>query len=231
MPSPPLVIPHLRACAWFEEEPEGLGLSPGTDRFLEVAFGQPDVAFVEPMVRRRLSRLARGFFHVAQRLAPPGDVRVVFASRHGEADRTLAILRDLAAEREVSPAAFSMSVHNAVPGLWSIVKGDHAPVTALAAGAGTFGWGLAEACGELAEAPEAPVLYVYADDRLPEPWAEGAPQPGLHAVALLLGGAEGPALTFERRDVPDAAAPEAHAFLRAWRAGAGCWGGWQGRFR
>ena len=33
------------------------------------------------------------------------------------------------------------------------------------------------------------------------------------------------------RDVPDAAAPEAHAFLRAWRAGAGCWGGWQGRFR
>jgi len=44
---------------------------------------------------------------------------MVFASRHGEADRTLAILQDLAAGAEVSPTLFSMSVHNSVPGLWS----------------------------------------------------------------------------------------------------------------
>jgi len=231
MVSTPLVIPHLRGCAWFEEEVPGL--APGTDGCLEVGSGPPDVAFVEPMVRRRLSRMARGFFHCAQRLAPPADARVVFASRHGEAERTLGLLRDLAAGREVSPAAFSMSVHNAVPGLWSILKGDHAPVTALAAGAGTFGWGLAEACGQLAEAPADPVLFVYAEDRLPEPWAEGAGQPGPHAVALLLGGGAGPRLTFHRLEAPapDEAVPEAHRFLQAWRAGAGAWGGWQGRFQ
>jgi len=232
MPSPSLSIPRLRACAWFEEEPAGLGLTAGSDGPLELGWGPPDVAFVEPMARRRLSRLARGFCHCAERLSPPGDVQVVFASRHGEAERTLGLLKELAAGGEISPALFSTSVHNAVPGLWSILKGNRAPATALAAGAETFGWGLVEALGALEAEPEAPVLYVYAEDRLPGLWAESEPQPGLHAVALLLGGATGRGLTFQREDVPEQAVvgPEVFQFLAAWREGQGTWGRWRGRF-
>jgi hypothetical protein len=232
MPQPTLVIPHLQACAWFEKGPEDPRLAPGEGGGLEITWGPPDVAFVEPLVRRRLSRLARGFCHCAQRLSPPGDVQVVFASRHGEAERTLAILKELAADREVSPALFSMSVHNAVPGQWSILKGNRAPATALAAGAETFGWGLVEALGALEAAPDEPVLYVYADDQLPEPWAAQCAQPGLHAVALLLGGAQGRRLVFHQEAAPAGSTPgpEAQGFLKAWRDGQGAWGRWRGRF-
>ena len=230
MASPSIVIPHLRACAWFEADPLDPRLSPGTEGWLDLAWGPPEVAFVEPMVRRRLSRLARGFFHCAQRLSPAGDVRVVFASRHGEAHHSWAILQELAAEQEVSPNLFSMSVHNAIPGLWSILKGNRAPVTALAAGAETFGWGLVEAAGALAAEPGTPVLYLYADDQLPPLWAAQCPQPGLHAVAQLLGG-EGRRLTFQREAPPAGSeGHESHQFLGAWREGEGHWGTWRGRF-
>ena len=226
----PMVIPQLQACAWFEQDPP---LAPGSGNFLDVAAGKADVASVEPMQRRRLSPLARGFCHVAQRLSPRGDVPVVFASQHGEADRTLAILKDLAAEREVSPALFSMSVHNAVPGLWSILQGNRASATALAAGPETFGWGLVEALGILQAEPTTPVLYVYADDRLPEPWAAGRAQPGLFSVGLLLGGSQGRTLALAREPGSEGQAGEAlaHHFLAAWRGGPGVWEGAGGRWR
>ena len=230
MPSSTIVIPRVQACAWFEEDPLDPRLAPGSGGGLDLTWGPPEVAFVEPIVRRRLSRLARGFFHCAQRLSPAGDVRVVFASRHGEAQHSFAILQELAAQREVSPNLFSMAVHNAVPGLWSILKGNHAPITAVAAGAETFGWGLVEAAGALAAEPGSPVLYVYADDQLPPLWAAERPQPGLHAVALLLGG-EGPRLTFQREPgEAGALGHEAHQFLGAWREGGGAWGRWRGSF-
>ena len=168
MPSTTLDIPLLRAACWFAEEPP---VPLAGDGFLELAWGRPDVAFVEPLLRRRLSPLAKAFCHCAQRVAPPGGCRVVFASRHGEAERTLAILQDLAVGEEVSPTQFSMSVHNAVPGLWSILKGDRSPACAVAAGAESFGWGLVEALAAFRAEPERPLLFVYGDDRLPEPWA------------------------------------------------------------
>jgi hypothetical protein len=227
MPNPALAIPHVRACAWFEEDPLDPHLAPGSGGFLDLAWGKPDLGFLEPMQKRRMSPLARGFFHCAQRLCPPDTGRVVFASRHGEVQRTLSILHDLVAEKEVSPTLFSMAVHNAVPGLWSIFKGNRAPLTAVAAGPETFGWGLVEAIGAHQADPGSPVLYVYADERLPEPWAEGAFQTGLHAVAILLGAQEGPALTLLREPsrAETSSGPQSHHFLRAWRGGESAWEG------
>jgi hypothetical protein len=228
MSNAPLAIPHLQACAWFEEAPADSSLTEGAEGFLDVSWGKPDVAFVEPLLRRRLSRMARGFFHCAQRLSPPGEVRVVHGSRHGEADRTLALLQDLAAQRELSPTVFSMSVHNAVPGLWSIFKGNHAPITAVAAGEATFGWALVEASAAWQADPGTPVLCLYAEDRLPEPWAAGEPQQGLHVVALLLGGNEGPGCTLSREPGdggPPSALSQARHFLEAWRGGGAVWTG------
>jgi len=65
MTSPALAIPLLRAAAWFGEDPLDPLLAPGADGWLDLAFGEPDVAFVERMQRRRLSPLARGCFHCA----------------------------------------------------------------------------------------------------------------------------------------------------------------------
>jgi len=220
MTSPALAIPLLRAAAWFGEDPLDPLLAPGADGWLDLAFGEPDVAFVERMQRRRLSPLARGCFHCARRAAPAGEVRMVFASRHGEADRTLAILQDLAAEAEVSPTLFSMSVHNSVPGLWSILNGSRAPFCAVAAGPASFGWGLVEAFALWAADSSGPVLYVYGDDRLPDPWADPTPRGQLHAVALLVGEPAVRRLAMTPRPVPEEpAVPQSLQCLRALRCG------------
>src|SRR3990167_11130901 len=58
---------------------------------------QPDVSFLPAMQRRRLSRLARMLFQVAWPLAEAYPaLPLIFASRHGETPRPLAILGDLA---------------------------------------------------------------------------------------------------------------------------------------
>ena len=94
----------------------------------------PDVSFLPAMQRRRLSRLARMAFSVGWPLAEGlQDLPLVFISRHGETPRTLDILSDLADGQPLSPTQFSLSVHNAVIGLWSILRNETSEMTALAA--------------------------------------------------------------------------------------------------
>ncbi len=67
----------------------------------------------------------------------------------------------------VSPNAFSLSVHNTVSSLFSISRQDRTHSTAIAAGEATLEAGFLEACGLLAEAPQASALLVYYDEPLP----------------------------------------------------------------
>ena len=95
----------------------------------------PDVGFVEPMLRRRLSSLARMTLCVAQACTADhaherGRLRLVYASRHGELARTTTMLEALAARQELSPTVFSTSVLNASAGLFSILHKNRAPATA-----------------------------------------------------------------------------------------------------
>lgn len=148
---------------------------------------QPEVAFLPAIQRRRLSRLARMTFAVAWPLAEGrAPMPLVFASRHGETPRNFELLSDLARQDALSPTHFSLSVHNAVIGLWSIMRGDASEMTAIAAARDGLEQGLLEAALLLADGhPE--VLLVVAEDAQPEPyrpWIDDAPFP--HALALLL---------------------------------------------
>ena len=175
-------IPLLRASIW-SGEPDPELPAPGHG-FPDLTTGDPDVGFVAPLLRRRLSRSARGMLHCAHRVAPADTgIRTVFASRHGEMDRTVAILKELHDGAEISPALFSLSVHNAVAGLWSIAKGSREASTSIAAGPDTFGWGLLEAFGTWQAEPSAPVLFVYGDDDLPDLFKPcTGPDGGRHAL-------------------------------------------------
>lgn len=149
---------------------------------------KPDVSFVEPMLRRRLSPLARIALCAAHRCAGNlPSVRFVYASRHGELDRTLELLQSLASNEPLSPTTFGLSVLNASAGLYSILRGDQAPATAIAAGPETFTFGLIEACSRAFAEPGLPVLYVYADAPAPAPFGPLADDPAdLLAIALLI---------------------------------------------
>ncbi|WP_448653272.1 beta-ketoacyl synthase chain length factor [Pseudomonas fluorescens] len=147
----------------------------------------PDVSFLPAMQRRRLSRLARMAFSVGWPLAEGReDLPLVFISRHGETPRTLDILSDLANEQPLSPTQFSLSVHNAVIGLWSILRNETSEMTALAAAGDGLEHGMLEAAALLNEGAPA-VLLVITEEQPPAAyasWINDVPFP--YAVGLLL---------------------------------------------
>jgi len=173
---------------------------------------EPDVSFLPAMQRRRLSRLARMAFAVATPLAqgqPP--MPLVYASRHGETPRTFAILSDLAREEALSPTQFSLSVHNAIIGLWSIQQGDGSEMTALAAEGDGLEHAMLEAGLLLAEGAPS-VLVVVAEDRPPAaygPWIDDVSFP--YAVALRLTSGQRWRLSLEASNDEQQPTPWPHA--------------------
>ena len=131
----------------------------------------PPLRDMPAMMRRRIDRLGRMACQVAYWCHEPrADVPVVFASRYGDAARSLALLGDLAQGEPLSPTGFGLSVHNAVAALYSMARGDTANAVVVAAGRATVAAALTEAAGLLADgAPE--VLVVYYESPLPADYA------------------------------------------------------------
>ena len=129
-------------------------------------------ASLPTILRRRISIIGQMAFRASYALSEQRTARFIFCSRHGESDRTLRILQSLAAKEPISPADFSLSVHNALAGLLSIAWGNTAGHTAISAGADSFGYGLLEAVACLKEGPSDPVMLVYFDGLLPELYDE-----------------------------------------------------------
>lgn len=139
------------------------------------------------MLRRRISTVGQRAFRAAYALSEQGNARFIFCSRYGESDRTLRILHSIAVKEPISPADFSLSVHNALAGLLSIAWGNTAGHTAISAGADSFGYGLLEAIACLKEGSGNPVMLVYFDDQPPQPYDEVADGgEGCIALAILL---------------------------------------------
>ena len=125
---------------------------------------KPDVSFVPPMERRRLTGVERAALSVARKVYPEGEeVPVVFASRWGEIGTTVKLMRQCHEDGEMSPAGFSASVHNAAPGAFSILTKNRAPYTAIAARGRSREMGWLEATSMKGR-----VVFVYAEEDTPE---------------------------------------------------------------
>ena len=97
-------------------------------------------------------------------------VRTIFASRHGEANGTIPILQDIMEKSPVSPAKFSLSVHNSASGIYSISANNRTASTAVAAKLDTFEMGFVEAASALATGRVQKMLVVYSDAPLKPPF-------------------------------------------------------------
>lgn len=124
-------------------------LEPGSD---------PDVSFVPPLVRRRLSPLQKIYFALANAVGGEVPKNVVFACRDGEDTLTRRLVEGFHEDGSVSPNRFSTSVYNAAPGLWSIQTINRNPYTAIAAGEDTI------ECGLIEMLAARPALHVYAEE-------------------------------------------------------------------
>lgn len=118
----------------------------------------PPLSEVPPMTRRRIEKLSRLVFQVAQWVQ--GERRgtpLVFASRHGAATRVFELMISHARNEPISPMGFTLSVHNAVGSQYSVTRGDVADIVAVGNGLFTAEAGVIEA---VTLAPET-VLIVY----------------------------------------------------------------------
>lgn len=187
----------------------------------------PDVRFLPSLQRRRCDPLSRMMLEVAHACCPEpllDRVACVFASRHGPFSTTVALLHDLARSAPLSPTRFTHSVHNAPAGLFSIWARNPHPSSSLAGGTESFAHGFLETVAMLHREPERPVLFVVADEPVPEPFSVLAERvDGAYAVALLLGGADGAGSLELRLEAAGGAVtarpwPDALEFLRWWIA-------------
>ncbi|MDR2874726.1 MAG: beta-ketoacyl synthase chain length factor [Methylobacillus sp.] len=128
---------------------------------------EPALRVMPAMLRRRTNFTGKMALEVAfECLGQLQNVPVVFCSRHGEVERSVSMLTDKAQGEPVSPMAFSLSVHNAVAGLFSIARSDHAPAMAIAAQQDVVENAVIEACSLLNDGATSVLLVVY-DNRLP----------------------------------------------------------------
>lgn len=144
-------------------------------RQINTALPSPTPPDVPKTLLRRLSPLAKTVLWViadcwnGQAVSCPA----VFSSANGEINRALGLLQDLQTGQELSPTAFSLSVHNAIAGLFSILHHNNQELSVLAPAAAGLGPGFIEALGMLA-AGEPEVLLVFYDEVLPA-WFPAAP--------------------------------------------------------
>ena len=151
-----------------------------------------ELPHVPAMSRRRLGHLAKMAVAVADTVLPPADgadIPVVWASRYGDADKALALLRSQALDEPLSPTAFGLSVHNAVGAQHSILRGMRANAVCVASSHCAPEAGVVEALGLLNDAPQgaAEVLLVCYDEVLPPDYAAFHDEPAAeYAWAALL---------------------------------------------
>ena len=123
---------------------------------------------VPKMFQRRLSPLAKAVFNSADKCIVTGEqIPTVFSSANGEICRSLEMLMALEADGEVSPAGFSLSVHNAIAGLFSIVYANQQEITVIAPGQEGIAPAFIEGLGILQEGAGA-VLLVFYDEPIPD---------------------------------------------------------------
>jgi len=176
-------------CHWHAWAP---GLNCRNDRLLE-ASDTIAPACVPKMLQRRLTPLARAVLNVAEPCLESGKpLPAVFSSAHGEICKSLLMLKTIQAGQELSPTAFSLSVHNAIAGLFSIAYRNSQEITVLAPGQEGIAPAFIEALGMLHEDVDEVLMILYdepiADFYPISPFKLSAPFPCVVALKISLSG-------------------------------------------
>ena len=172
----------------------------------------PDVSFIPAMLRRRMSVIEKTAIALASKIAPEhNDYRIVFASRFGEWEQTIKLIRQFYTDKEMSPAGFSNSVHNASMGHLSLLTHNKNSYTSIAAGERTIENALLDAITS-----DKPVLFVYAEEKSPQEYTKILDKPVLtHGCAIYLdkSGTNAYELNTNDKDLPLLSFEQLHDYL------------------
>jgi hypothetical protein len=148
------------------------------------------LSFVPRMLKRRLSPLARIVFCAAsQCVDQKTHLPAVFSSTHGELAKSFKMMEMIEQGEEISPTAFSLSVHNSIAGLFAMAYKNKRQCVVVAPGEEGLAAAFIEAIGLLQEGTDE-VLVVLYDEPL-EAFYPSSPyklsMPTSCAIALRIG--------------------------------------------
>lgn len=173
----------------------------------------PQLPEIKPMQRRRLSLLARAVFRVAGQCLSdiPESERAatvcLFANAYGQCANTVKMLETIAHQQPTSPTAFSLSVHNAIAGQFSIAHQLTGPSSTLAPGRDGLGGVMLDAAGWLLDGQHKRVLLCCFEEPVPatlKPYEASPPTPMAAAFLLQSGeAADQPTVSVTRHAAQD----------------------------
>jgi len=166
---------------------------------------------IPPMLRRRFSTLGKYAISAALHVLPEGEsIPTIFSSRYGETGLTLSLLDGIGQDEAMSPTNFSLAVHNAVSGLFSIARKDYSAVTSIAAMKGLVLQTLLEAAAQLDTVDK--VLCVIYDVPIPDIDRQYAPNDAIpYAIAVIL--SQGKECIIDQDSLNIAGSKPSHDFL------------------
>ena len=168
---------------------------------IDESAGKISLKSIPAMLRRRFNTLGRYAMAAAMPVVEGIEaIPSIFASRHGDTELSLSLLEGIGRDEPMSPTNFSLAVHNAVSGLFSIARNDTSEVTAIAAMEGLVLQTFFEAIGQLQSADK--VLCVIYDIPLPNYYhrhCADATDLFPYAIAMILGSAEGECYSLEQK--------------------------------
>ena len=104
-----------------------------------------DLSQIPMMMRRKLSPVGKIALSTILQCYDGQDVKLVYASRYGELERVIKLIKQEHEDNEISPTGFSFSVHNSTIGLFSLINNMHSSYNSIAAGEESFSAGLLDA--------------------------------------------------------------------------------------
>jgi len=148
----------------------------------------PKAQRIPTMLRRRLGSHGKLAMAAAESAiaATPKSMPTVFSSQHGDLARTLELLDSLTSNEPLSPTHFSLSVHNAIAGIYSIARNDNSPTTALSSFVDDVSSALLETQLILEEQQCEFALCIVHDEPLPELYSTQSIPKRPYATAFLL---------------------------------------------
>ncbi|MCG8611707.1 MAG: beta-ketoacyl synthase chain length factor [Pseudomonadales bacterium] len=146
-----------------------------------------DLSWIPAMQRRRLSAFSKAALGVAHQCGINSDMETVFASRHGDLQRTVGLLTDVIQQTELSPTQFGLSVHNATAGLFGMILGNKKASASISAGECTLHYAITEAVARLHSKRLKSIGIIYTDFPVPEIYRSFTHEPRSEiALALTL---------------------------------------------
>ena len=139
---------------------------------IERSSSAPKLEYTDPLFRRRLSQISKMTVHVVHALLEKyffdKDTKIVFVSFRGEIAREFSINKGIINEKMILPAGFSLSVFNTPIALATIAFGLTGGYSAVYPSKGDLPSALKTAVSPVLCGEEKKIVFVYADELVPE---------------------------------------------------------------